>query len=103
MEIEIKPEQIDAYVKKAILDSTVGKSLTENIEKGIKELMSGWNSPVKTFMNEQLKNFTCEYMQQPEVKAACLEAITRTITPEVMEAVIKYGVTELTRKYNDSK
>lgn len=102
MEINIKPEDIDRYVKQSILDSTVGKTLTIEIEKGIKDMMSNWNNPVKAFMNKILEEFVREYMEKPEVKTACLEAITRVITPETVQAVVKYGVTELTRKYNNS-
>jgi len=103
MQIEIKPEDIDSYVKKAILDSTIGKSLVVEIEKGIRDMMNNWNSPVKSFMNERLKEFTREYMEKPELKPLIMEAIAKTITPEVITTIVNYGVTELVRKYDDSR
>lgn len=103
MEINIQPDDIDKYVKQCILDSTVGKTLTVEIEKGIRDLMSNWNSPIKSFMNKVLDEFTREYMNREELRPLIMEAIAKTITPDVIQKIINYGVTELVRKYDDSR
>jgi hypothetical protein len=102
MQIEIKPDDIDQYVKDAIMKSTVGQSLCVEIDRGIQDLMKGYNSPIKNFMNKVLENFVKEYMERPEIKEMVMQAIIKTITPQAIEAIVIYGIEKLNSLYKDA-
>lgn len=95
MQIEIKPAEIDQYVKDAIMKSTVGQSLAVHIEKEIKEMMNNYRNPIKQFMQDILKTYVEDYMKQPEIKSKLIEAIATVIKPETIEIIVRHGIFEL--------
>lgn len=99
MEITIKPEDVDQYVKDSILKSTVGATLSMEIEKSIKEMMDSYRNPIKNFMNDILKKFVIEYMEMEENKEKIMLAVAKIITPEMVETIINYGVYELKKRF----
>lgn len=101
MEININPADIDVYVKNAVMESTLGKNIKEGIEKGLKELFSGYRNPIESIMKTELERLVKEYLEKDDVKSSVMEAIAKAITPESVEAVITYGVHELRKRYED--
>jgi hypothetical protein len=102
MEITVKPEDIDSYVKKALLDSTVGKTFCLEIDKELKNMMSGYHNPVKSFVNKVLEECVIEYMNREEIKPVLFEAIAKTITPEILKIIVENGVYELRKRFEDN-
>jgi len=101
MEITIKPEDIDQYVKDSILKSTVGETLSFEIEKSIKEMMGSYRNPIKNYMERILEKFISEYMEKEENKSKLMIAIAKVITPEVVELIVQNGVYELKKNFKD--
>ena len=101
MEINIKPEDIDVYVKNAILESTLGTNIKEGIEKALKDLFSGYRNPVEEIMKKELERLVKDYLEQESVKSQVMIAIGKSITPQAIEAIILYGCSELRRRFED--
>lgn len=101
MEINIKPEDIDVYVKNAIMESTLGNNIKEGIEKALKELFSGYRNPVEDIMKRELERLVKEYLEQESVKPQVMLAIAKSITPEAVGQIVMYGCSELKRRYED--
>lgn len=99
MEINIKPEEINEYIKKTFienfLDSTLGGSIKTRIDEAMKELFSGYRSPIKDFVNRELEKLVIEYMNKDDVKPIIIEAIAKKLTPETVELIVSNGVHEL--------
>lgn len=101
MEINIKPEDIDVYVKNAIMESSLGKNIKEGIEKALKDLFSSYRNPIEEIMKRYLESLVKEYLSQEDIKPKIMTAIAKAVTPEAVEAVISYGCIELKRRYED--
>ncbi len=101
MEINIKPEDIDIYVKEAILKSTIGTEIKTGIQAAMQEILSGYRSPVKEFAIKYLNELVKEYMQRDDIKPLIIEAIAKTITPQVIETIVKEGCYQIERRWKD--
>ena len=96
MELNITPEDIDKYVKDALLECTIGKNVKEAVEKSIKELFSrNYNNPVEEFVKQHLKDITREYMNQDHIKPLIIQSVAKSITPESIEKIVTFGLKEL--------
>ncbi len=102
MNINIEPEDIDLYVKNAIMESTLGKNIKEGIESSLKDLFSGYKNPIESIMKKELEKLVGEYLEKEEVKPRIMEAIAKVVTPDAVASIITYGVAELQRKYRDA-
>ena len=103
MEINIKPEDIDKYVKDAIMECTFGKSIKDAIDKSMKGLFSGYGNPIDELMRQELKLIVSDYLKQESVKPIILEAIAKTLTPASIETIITFGVMNLQKEINSYK
>jgi len=92
MNINISPEDIDQYVKAAVLDSTLGKNIKEGIEHSLKELFNGYRNPVKEIMQKELERLVTEYIDSSEIKPKIMEAIALQVTPGTIGSIINLGV-----------
>lgn len=101
MEINIKPEDINLYVKNAIMESTIGKNVKEGIEKGLNDLFGGYRNPIGEIMRRELESIVKEYMSQEDVKPKIMTAIAKAITPDAIDSIITYGVSELKKRYDE--
>jgi hypothetical protein len=74
MEISIKPEDIDVYVKNAILESTIGKEIKSGLEKALSELFTGYRNPIPELMKAHLQGIVSEYLEKEEIKSEIKES-----------------------------
>lgn len=101
MEITIKPDDIDQYVRTAILESTVGRDIKEGLERALKSIFSGYGNPIQDIMKRELERIVKDYLEQPDIKPKIYEAIAKAITPEAIETIVGFGVAELDRRHRE--
>lgn len=101
MELKIDPQDVNNYIKDAILKSTVGATISIEIEKEIKDLFNTYNSPIKKFVNEHLRIMVKEYMEKQDVKPLLIQAIERNLTPDTIALIVSYGLSELQKRMTD--
>lgn len=103
MEININPQDIDKYVKDAILESTLGKTIKQELDKALKELFSGYRNPVDGIVKDELQKIVIQYMNQDDMKPLIYEAIAKWVTPEMVSRLVEYGANEFKKRYDDYK
>jgi len=99
MEININHQDLDKYIRDSILKSSVGKLLLDEMEKGLKEVISGYNSPVKSFIAKYLQQMVEEYLQQPENEESIKNAIAQLVTPDAVMGIVSAGLREVEYKW----
>jgi hypothetical protein len=95
MEINIKPENIDKYVKEAIMECTFGKHIKEAIQKSVDELFSGYRNPVIELVKNELKIIVHEYLKKDDVRPLILAAIAKGLSPETIELIVANAAHDL--------
>jgi len=104
MELNITPEDIDKYVKDALLESTIGKTVKEALDKAIKDIFSrSYNNPLEDFVKKEITNITKEYMQQEHILPLLQQSIAKAITPLAIENIVKYGLKKLSEDIESYK
>lgn len=89
MEINIKPEEIDLYVKNAIIESSIGKILKESSEKWINELCQNrYDSPIKRMISHIVEDMIKEEINKPENIERVRQAFVAKINAETIDEVI---------------
>jgi hypothetical protein len=89
MEINIKPEEIDLYVKNAIIESSIGKILHDSAKKWIDELCSNrYDSPIKNMIHNIVRDMLKEEINKPENLALIKEAFISKINESTINSVI---------------
>ncbi len=89
MEINIKPEEIDLYVKNAIIESSIGKVLQESATKWINDLCSNrYDSPIKHMIHNIVRDMLKDEINKPENMALIKEAFISKINESTINEVI---------------
>lgn len=91
MEVVIKPEEIDEYVKKAIIESSIGKILKESSEKWIKEVCESsyrYDSPMKNMIQNIIRDMLHAEICKPENLALIKEAFISKINEATINEVV---------------
>lgn len=102
MEIKIDAEQVNEYIKNAVLDSTVGKSIVASIDKEMQELFTGYRNPLKEYLQNTLTDYLKERFKDPEISKMINEAIIKNLTPEVVELIVNEGIYKLKKYWEES-
>lgn len=89
MEINIKPEEIDKYVKNAILESSIGKILEESSKKFLSEICQrSYDSPVKQMIHNIVREMLTDELNKPENKEIIKKAFFSTFNESNMRDII---------------
>jgi signal recognition particle GTPase len=102
MEININSDDVNNHIKEAILQSTVGKTITISIEKALKELFDSYRSPIKEFVNQHLREMVKEHMEKQDVKPLLIQAIEKHLTPETISLIVSNGLYELQKRMKEN-
>ena len=91
MEVVIKPEEIDEYVKKAIIESSIGKILKESANKWIKEVCDSahrYDSPVRNMIHNIIRDMLREAINKPDNLALIKEAFISKVNESTINEVV---------------
>ncbi len=89
MEINIKPEEIDLYVKNAIIESSIGKILQESSKKFLDQIcQQHYDSPVRHMIHNIVREMLTEELNKPENLALIKEAFISKINEGTIRDVV---------------
>lgn len=89
MEINIKPEEIDSYVKNAIIESSIGKILKESSKKFLDDICKQhYDSPVKHMIHNIVREMLKEELNKPETLALIKEVFISKINEQTIRDVV---------------
>jgi hypothetical protein len=94
MEVNITPDEIDKYVKTAIIESSVGKIIKEAGDKFMTELIANrYDSPIKAILHNVIKDIFSEKIRSPEniklIEGAVAAAVTDTVIQQVINKMLQ--------------
>lgn len=101
MEISINPQDINEYVKKVLIECSLGVEIKKAIDEALKEVLSHYDSPIKKLMKQHISDIVKEYIGSEQNKPLIYEAIAKIISPNVIENIISTGVYQLKKNLED--
>jgi len=101
MELKLLPEDIDKFIKEAILKSALGKNIETTIDKAVNDAIDRYDSPIKQLVNEVIRGLIKEQLDKPEYKQQITDAIVKRITPKTIDDILTYGIAKLNEYVRD--
>lgn len=102
MEINIKPEEIDKYVKQAIIESSVGKIINDSATKYMQEFLSkSYDSPIKQILNTVVRKLLEEEMNKPENMEIIITEFNKQFNKKIIERIINKTINSFYLCFND--
>ena len=95
MELKLLPEDIDKFIREAVLKSALGKNIESTINKAVDDSINSYNSPVKQLVNEVIRELIKVQLDKPEYKQLITDAIVKRITPTTIDDILAYGIAKL--------
>jgi len=102
MELKLLPEDIDKFIKEAVLKSALGKNIEETIDEAVSNAINSYNSPIKRLVNEVIASLIKEQLDRPEYRQLITDHIVKRITPTTIDDILKYGIEKLRSYMKDS-
>lgn len=102
MEINIRPEDIDVYVKEAILKSTFGKQIEASLQKCLKEILESYRSPVEELVKRELGMIVREFVNRPEIKEKILGVISSIVSRDKLDRVVEGTIEEVIKRMSST-
>lgn len=101
--VEMTPEDVNGFVKEAIMKSMLGEKLSEAVNEALKDALDGYNSPVQKLVKEAMQLQILEVLRQPEqaerIKLAVGKICTEKFLTELTEAAVANAMRSMTRDY----
>lgn len=89
MQIEIKPDEIDKYVKDAIINSTVGRIISEKVEKNMQDIVNRkWDNPIDDLIKNIIRQTVDKLLQTPENTSIIEKAVQEKFTKDHVDDVV---------------
>lgn len=100
--MELTPQQINEFIAKTVMDSQIGEVVKGAVQRSIAELSKSYNNP----FDEVIKRYVRELIEKevlstyaPLLEAGIKDAMTKHMTDEVMQSIIKAALTKLESRY----
>ena len=100
--MQLTPEQVNEFMAKAILDSQIGDSVKESVNRVLASLKQSYNNPFDEVIRQHVvqaidKELITNFM--PEINEKVRAALTTHLTSELMESIVKAAVEKLRVRY----
>lgn len=95
MELKLLPEDIDKFIKEAVLKSALGKNIESTIDKAVFNAINEYNSPIKQLVNDVIREIIKEHLAKDENRRLITDAIIEKITPKTIGDMLSYGAEKL--------
>jgi hypothetical protein len=93
MELKIdvpSPKDINKQLVDAVAKSTIGKTLTEEVEKQIENMTKGYyNRPVTSAVENQIQKTLAEIVDAEPFKGRLKEMVTGYLTDETVKKILE--------------
>lgn len=93
--INVSPEDVDKFVSQALLQSCIGAKISIAVEKACKDVLDGYNSPIKDIVKKEVSESIKVYLERPEVKIKLQELIAKHITDDKLDHLLSYSLKKL--------
>lgn len=94
MNIAINAEDVDRFVKEALLKSAIG----DTVQKALNDLINGYNSPIKDAIKRHISNIAFDVLRERHsetIRAQIIEILDVQLTKELSDKVVNEAVTKM--------
>lgn len=99
--IDIKPEDLNAFVKEAFVTSILGEKFSAAINTALNEALTGWDSPVKKLAREAVIERLKVVMNEEPWKSKIHELIAKHLTVEFVDSLMSNALTKALQELRD--
>ncbi len=104
VKLELTAENINEYIKNALLESSVGINLRKLIDEEIRDkIIDRWDNPFKKAIEKEIVKIMQEMIRSPECVDMINKGIAKYLTADAVSTIIYYGLEQLRIKYEDIK
>lgn len=103
MEINIKPEEIDKYVKQAIIESSIGKIINDSANKFMDEILTHkYDSPVKHIIQIIVRDLLKAELNKPENILIIKNEFDRQFNEKILTRIIEKTVNNFNLNFSEN-
>lgn len=99
--VEIKPEDVDRFVKESFMQSAIGSKIAEAINKAASEALLGYNSPVQKLVFELVKDQIKSLLNSEEYQLKIKQKIAEHFTNDLLDKILNASVQNAIRNLKD--
>lgn len=100
IEVNVDADAVNKMVTDAILDSAIGKTLREVVEKKVKDLGSSYNNPIEAAVDREVQLLVLKLVQEqfkPLIAARVNELMTEELVSRIATAAWENLVAQFDR------
>lgn len=101
MEITIVPEDIDKFVREALIKSAIGKNVEEIIKEQLASSLDSYNSNFRRAVTSFIAELVA--LQLEKHKDDIMLKIAERLTPETVTKIVSYGVDRFEEEMRNSR
>ena len=98
IKVDLKPEEVEAAIKKAIVDGAIGAQVRKALEDLQKSNNYSFSSAIESAIKGQVQIIVAEYVRE-QFTGPLRELVAKELTTQKMEEVIQGAVKGLSRGY----
>jgi hypothetical protein len=102
MELNLLPQDIDKFIRDAVIKSALGKKIEETIDKAVSNCINSYDSPIAQLVKNVIMEIVKEHLSKEENRAVINEAIIKIVTPKTVENILTYGIDKLKQCVSES-
>lgn len=95
MEINITPEQINEMIREAVMNSSIGAVIKDQVKSAVDGLSSHYNNPIEEAAKKEILHIIVEIMRSPEMHEKIKSLVINSMTDEFISQITNSAFREL--------
>jgi uncharacterized membrane-anchored protein YjiN (DUF445 family) len=103
--IDLNKEHFDKMITDALLRTEFGRAVQEKLNEVINRTLNGYDSPIKTYVENALKSHVKELLELPENAEKIKQVIANNFTIDRLNSMLEAAVLQainLIKNYEDN-
>lgn len=102
LNINVSEKEVNEYVAKAILDSTLGKELEKSINAAFSDVLNGYNSPIKKMVHTAVTTQITNILETEPFKSQMTAKIGSILTQEYVDKIMGIALEKALKEMRDN-
>lgn len=101
MEIRVNQDDINEHIIKAITNSMVGVQFEKALNEAFKNVVDGYNSPIKDIVRRAISGKVEEFLNLEENKTLIMGMVKKHLTEDFMKQIVEKFMARILFKAGD--
>lgn len=91
IELNISPEDVNRLVAEAVLKSTIGKAIEDQVAKAVVSLTTSWNNPIEKVVRDEITRIAANVVMTEHadtIKAAVKEKVAEKLSDDLIGKLV---------------